>query len=259
MTRRGIALVLAFLAFAIGCDDDDNSQRGAAYVLSGQSAKDENVASDLARYLAYNYGRSRAADPDLTDEQGERLGPLADNVVGLRTSIEGISVSDSVITVETNLDESEESITTAELICTVIYGADVADPVEGHTVTASDGSALVTCNHDTSPYESSSLGAVAQRLVEASFTELGTSVSETICAVEAFTHRVGVDELNGAAAEFKAGDPSRFMSHRLDLDAAAEECGVDDHRQVDCDDPHGADERSLCREFEQLERQGPIP
>jgi len=236
-----------------GCDDDDPPATDT-YALSGASAKDEDIASDLARYIAYNYGRPDAPEPELTEKERTALGSLADNVLGLRTSIEGISVSDSVITVETNLEGSEESTTTSELICTVIYGADVADHINGHAVTASDDSTLVSCTHDTSPYEFASLSGLAQELVESSFTQLGASPSETRCAIEAFTQRVGVDELNAAAEEFKANDPGRFLSHRLDLVAVDEECDVDDHREVDCKEPRGHDERLLCREFERLKQ-----
>ena len=155
MISRRLALILALLATAIaGCDDDadDEAQSDVAYVLSGDTAEDENIAADLARYIAYNYGRPDEPDPELTPRQRERVGDLEDNILGLRTSIEGISVSNSVVTVETNLDWSDESTTTAELICTVIYGADVADRTEGHEVRAGDGSTLAHCTPDTSPF-----------------------------------------------------------------------------------------------------------
>ena len=94
--------------------------------------------------------------------------------------------------------------------------------------------------------DSTSLSSVAQRLVRYSFTDLGASRSETRCAVDAFVERIGVPELNAAAEEFKAGSTDRFMAKRVDIALVAEQCDVDDHRQVDCDDPDDSDERHLC-------------
>lgn len=71
--------------------------------------------------------------------------------------------------------------------------------------------------------------------------------------MDAFVERVGVPELNAAADEFKNGSMDRFMAHRLDLALVAEECDVDDHRRVDCDHPHGDEERYLC----EIAREGP--
>ena len=117
--------------------------------------------------------------------------------------------------------------------------------------------ALAGCGDDAPDAESASdpasLSSAAERLVRYSFTDLGASRSETKCAVDAFVERIGVPELNAAAEEFKNGDTDRFMAHRLDVAMVAEECDVDDHRRVDCDRPHGEDERHLCR----IAREGP--
>lgn len=46
------------------------------------------------------------------------------------------------------------------------------------------------------------------------------------------------------------------MSHRLDLAAVSEECGVEDHRQVDCHAPKGAEQRKLCKDFKEIKNGG---
>jgi hypothetical protein len=117
---------------------------------------------------------------------------------------------------------------------------------------------LVGCGDDASAPDPASqpaaLSPAGDRLVRYSFTDLGASRSETKCAVTAFVERIGVPELNAAAEEFMNGDTDRFMAHRLDVALVAEECDVDDHRQVaDCHRPHGEDERRLC----QIAREGP--
>jgi hypothetical protein len=61
-------------------------------------------------------------------------------------------VNGTVVTVETSLDRDEEGVQTARLICTVIYGADVADFTKGHRVLGRDSSALAKCRPRTSPF-----------------------------------------------------------------------------------------------------------
>ena len=51
----------------------------------------------------------------------------------------------------TNLAADNEGLQTARLICTVIYGADVADFTSGHQVRGRDDRVLVKCSPNTNP------------------------------------------------------------------------------------------------------------
>jgi putative lipoic acid-binding regulatory protein len=110
---------------------------------------------------------------------------------------------------------------------------------------------VAACGSDDEP-EPNALSPAAERLVRFTFVDLGASQPEIKCGVETFVQRVGVDELNQAAAEFQDGNTGRYMSHRLDIAAVSDQCGVEDHRQVDCDDPKGAEQRMLCEDFEEI-------
>jgi hypothetical protein len=60
-------------------------------------------------------------------------------------------VNDTVVTVATSLGSDVEGLQTARLICTVIYGADVADFTKGHRVVDPYSAPLAKCSPRTSP------------------------------------------------------------------------------------------------------------
>jgi len=172
MSRRaktiGVAGIIATTAICLGivllADDDDpgsapdqagaDSKRadGVAVTLGGATPADEAIAADLLEYIHSNYGAATPQEPseELSPRQRERLQELDDNISGLPGSIEGITVSDSIITVETNLSSDDEGLTSAELICTIIYGADEVDRIEGHQIIGAESS-LIECTQRTSP------------------------------------------------------------------------------------------------------------
>jgi hypothetical protein len=139
-------------ALGAGCGGDSEEFNGIE--LSGETARDERIAADLDTYIERNYGSAeQAASPpeNLTRRQQREFAELSDNIAELQGSIDRITVSDMVIMVETSLRSDEEGLQTARLICTVIYGADVADFTKGHEVVGVDSALLVECSPRTSP------------------------------------------------------------------------------------------------------------
>jgi hypothetical protein len=123
--------------------------------LSGGSARDKKIAADLDRYIERNYTTAGRPVPpgseNLPSHQRRAPAELSDNITELQRSIEQIAVKHTVVTVETDLDHDKEGLQTARLICTVIYGADVADFTKGHSVVGADSTVLVECSPRTSP------------------------------------------------------------------------------------------------------------
>jgi hypothetical protein len=131
--------------------------RTHAIKLSGATARDRGIGAELDRYIDRNYGNAERAVPPtsehLPSRQRRALGELTDNIAELKGSIERIAVDHTVVTVKTDLDRDKEGLQTARLICTVIYGADVADFTKGHRVVGADSTVLVECSPRTSPLE----------------------------------------------------------------------------------------------------------
>ena len=92
---------------------------GAA--VEEQSADDEAMAADVARYFERNAKRA--------PWYGE---------------IEAIRVEDGVIRIETRLEVAGADRRAVTEICSLIQGSDVADFTPGHSVSGS-GDTLVTC------------------------------------------------------------------------------------------------------------------
>jgi hypothetical protein len=108
----------------------------------------------LTAYVDRNYPNGQRPLPPpggLSPRERHAIAELADNVAELKQSIERISVKNTVITIHTNLTADREGFQTARLICTVIYGADVADFTRGHEVLGLNGSVLARCTPNTNP------------------------------------------------------------------------------------------------------------
>jgi hypothetical protein len=147
-----VAAILALAAaLGTGCGDSEESN---GIELSGATARDERIAAHLGTYIERNYGNAeRPASPpeNLSPLQQRAFAELSDNVAELQGSIERISVNETVITVETSLGSDDEGLQTARLICTVIYGADVADLTKGHRIVGLESAPLVECSPETNP------------------------------------------------------------------------------------------------------------
>jgi hypothetical protein len=165
--HRPVPLILAAV-LAAGCGDDETSVEPPQVEpppiqLHAATARDRQIAADLRRYIERNYGAHRRPGParevvrpqDLPLRERRALEALSDNVAQVRPSIRRIAVDRKVITVATNLRPSREDRTTARVICTVIYGADVADTTPGHTVVGKGGRPLLDCRPGINPLEPS--------------------------------------------------------------------------------------------------------
>jgi hypothetical protein len=152
--RSALASVLLVVAAGswTGCGDRSDDSGGSE--LTGRTARDKAIAARLATYIDRNYPNGqrplRPAE-DLSPSERRAFAELADNIAELNQSIKRISVRNAVITVHTKLAPDTEGIQTARLICTVIYGADVADFTRGHEVRGLNGRALVKCSPNTNP------------------------------------------------------------------------------------------------------------
>src|SRR5919109_1507702 len=150
--KAGSALAIVLLALAAGseagCGGSDDSGRSE----TGPGARDKAIATRLAAYIDRNYPhgqRPLAPGNDLSPTERRAFAELADNVAELKQRIDRISVKHTVVTAHTDLAADTEGLQTARLICTVIYGADVADFISGHQVRGLDDRLLVKCSPNT--------------------------------------------------------------------------------------------------------------
>jgi hypothetical protein len=124
--------------------------------ITAASSKDENVATDLVRYIAPCPRVPRLEDLNLerSDERRivRRYGSVENFLEGdywlalkrVCQSYERVAVKEGVITVSTNLAAGEQGQRDADNVCNEIQGSDVAD-FETHTILDRDGELLFTC------------------------------------------------------------------------------------------------------------------
>ena len=152
--RSTLAIVLLAIAAGSQAGCGDGSDGSSESEQTAADAHDKAIAARLDAYIDRNYSNGQRPLPpaeDLSPRERRAFAELADNVAGLEQSIERLSVKNTVITVHTNLSADTEGLQTARLICTVIYGADVADFTSGHQVRGLNGSVLVKCSPNTNP------------------------------------------------------------------------------------------------------------
>jgi hypothetical protein len=132
--------------------------------IEGASAADRRMAMDLGRYLHRNCGEGGAPTfaqfrrralaphgeipPQLVRRFIERrYGSLRNAFLVQTRSCQpaSISVSNGVITVDTDLEDDRLGRLTAKDACNLIQGSDVADFTVGHRVLAADGTVLARC------------------------------------------------------------------------------------------------------------------
>jgi hypothetical protein len=102
---------------------------------------------------------------------------------------------------------------------------------------------------------STGLSPQAERLARYVFTDQGASKKETACGVQTLTARLGSDELNRVANAQASGDRGALNSHRTDIIAVSEQCGVEDHTLLQCGNPRSAHENAECRHLERVKRE----
>jgi hypothetical protein len=124
---RRFAALIAVGAMSVGlnsCGDGGSSTTTSDGVqVVGKSAADRRIASDFYEYL--QRGCVKGVKP-------------CDN-------FERVEANDSVLTVTSDLEPTDENRRIAMEICSVIQGSDVADFSKGHTVNGRDSITLATC------------------------------------------------------------------------------------------------------------------
>jgi hypothetical protein len=132
MPRRArwlVSIALALLALStlalVSCGEEKATPTNRSVpIAESPSGADKAMAVDVQRY----FRRNAAAAPWYTE-------------------IELIAVTDGVVTIDTTLDLDEpQGRETADEICNLIQGSDVADFTPGHTVRGDHGE-QVTCPH----------------------------------------------------------------------------------------------------------------
>jgi hypothetical protein len=130
MPRRApwlVSIALALLTLStlalVSCGEE-NATPANRSIAESPSGADKAMAIDVQRY----FRRNAAAAPWYSE-------------------VELIAVTDGVVTIDTTLDLDEpQDRKTADEICNLIQGSDVADFTPGHTVRGAHGE-QVTCPH----------------------------------------------------------------------------------------------------------------